>query len=102
MIDACDVSERLDPTVAEAEESAVDKRKRFADKLAKRPPPNPIERAEIKKARNAPKPARPRNAINIEDRGAARRSIYADPEKDINTGLPTRSAPVRCNSFMRC
>jgi len=46
MIDTRDLSERLDPTVAESAKSAVAERKAaedqaFADKLAKRPPPNP-------------------------------------------------------------
>jgi hypothetical protein len=74
MIDACDVSERLDPTVTEAEERAVDKRKGS--------PTSP--RSDRRRIRsNAPRSKRregapKRNAINIEDRGAARRAIYAD------------------------
>src|SRR5258707_15019565 len=45
-----------DPAVAEAAKSALEERraaeeKAFADKLANRPPPNPVERAEIEKAR---------------------------------------------------
>ena len=56
--DRRDLSEDLNPTAAEANERAAAERKAaeeqaFADKLAKRPPPNPVERAEIEKARKA-------------------------------------------------
>jgi hypothetical protein len=45
-----------DPAVAEAAKRVVGERRAaedqaFADKLAKRPSPNPVERAEIEKAR---------------------------------------------------
>jgi hypothetical protein len=53
MTDGRDPSE-----AAEAKQRAVDKRKAaedqaFADKLAKRPPPDPVERAEIEKGQKA-------------------------------------------------
>jgi hypothetical protein len=72
-----------DPAVAEAAKRAVGERRAaedqaFADKLAKRPPPNPVERAEIAKARKRTKARTSRIAINIAERGAAGRSIYAD------------------------
>src|SRR5215471_20630982 len=72
-----------DPAVAEAAKGAAAERKAaeeqaFADKLAKRPPPNPVERAEIEKARRRTKARTPRIAINIEDRGAAGRALYPD------------------------
>ena len=41
----------------------------FADNLAKRSPPEPIERAEIEKARKRTKARAPRIAMHIEDRG---------------------------------
>jgi hypothetical protein len=83
MTDGRDPSEDFDPTAAEAKQRAVDKRKAaedqaFADKLARRPPPNPVERAEIEKARKRTKARTSRIAINIAERGAAGRSIYAD------------------------
>jgi hypothetical protein len=81
--DRRDLSEDLNPTAAEANERAAAERKAaeeqaFADKLAKRPPPNPVERAEIEKARRRTKARTPRIAINIEDRGAAGRALYPD------------------------
>jgi hypothetical protein len=81
--DRRDLSEDLNPTAAEANERAAAERKAaeeqaFADKLAKRPPPNPVERAEIEKARRRTKARTPRIAINIEDRGTAGRALYPD------------------------
>src|SRR5262245_50285021 len=76
-----DTSEEFDPAVAEAEESATEKRKAaedqaFADKLAKRPPPNPVERTEIKKARKRTKARAQRIAMHIENRGEAGSVVY--------------------------
>ena len=76
-----DLSEGLDPAVAEAKESAADKRKAaedqaFADKLAKRSPPDPVERAEIEKARKRTKARTPRIAMRVEDRGKAGSVVY--------------------------
>jgi hypothetical protein len=55
MTDGRDLSESFDP--AEAAERAAEKRKAqdqaFADKLAKRPPPDPVERAGIEKGQKA-------------------------------------------------
>jgi hypothetical protein len=81
--DRRDLSEDLNPAAAEANERAAAERKAaeeqaFADKLAKRPPPSPVERAEIKKARKRTKARAPRIAINIEDRGTAGRASYPD------------------------
>ena len=69
------VTETLEKAAAErkaAEEQA------FADKLARRPPPNPVERAEIKKARRRTEGRTPSIAVNIEDRGTAGRALYPD------------------------
>jgi hypothetical protein len=83
MTDGRDLSEGFDPTAAEAKERAVDKREAaadqaFADKLANRPPPNPIERAAIEKARKRTKARARRIAMNIEERGSAGRAFYPD------------------------
>jgi hypothetical protein len=69
-----------DPAVAEAAKRAVGERRAaedqaFADKLARRPPPNPVERAEIEKARKRTKARTSRIAINIAERG---QQVYAD------------------------
>jgi hypothetical protein len=109
MTDGSDVSEGFDPVVAEAakraaEERQASERQAFTDKLAKRSPPDPIERAEIEKARKRTKARARRVAMRIEDRGAAgalfTRTIPM--KKGTATGLPTRSEPARCNSFIRC
>jgi len=76
MTDGRDPSEDFDPTAAEAKQRAVDKRKAaedqaFADKLAKRPPPDPVERAEIEKARKRTKARAPSIVMHVEDRGTA-------------------------------
>ncbi len=65
MTDARDLSEGFDPGVAESAKTAAADRKAaedqaFSDKLAKLPPPNPVERAEIKKARKRTKARAPR------------------------------------------
>ena len=49
----------------------------FADKLAKRPPPNLVERAAIEKARRRTKARAPRIAMHIEDR-----AFYPDHSDD--------------------
>jgi hypothetical protein len=81
MSDRRNLSEDLNPTGAEAEKSAAEARRAaeeqaFADKLAKRPPPNPVERAEIDKARKRTKARAPRIAMHIEDRATAGRVFY--------------------------
>jgi hypothetical protein len=83
MTDARDLCESVNPTVAESAKSAVAERRAaehqaFADKLAKRPLPNPVERAEIEKARKRTKARAPSIAMNIEDRGTAGRALYPD------------------------
>jgi hypothetical protein len=87
MTDDRNLSEGFDPAVAEAEESATEKRKAagdqaFADKLAKRSPPNQVERAEIEKARKRTKARAPRIAMHIEDRGTAGIVVYPDHSDD--------------------
>jgi hypothetical protein len=74
-----------DDPVAEAErtERAAEERKAaedqvFADKLAKRFPPDAIDRAEIKKARRRTKARAPRIAMHIEERETGARVIYSD------------------------
>jgi hypothetical protein len=67
--------------LSEAKEKAAEKRKAaeeqaFADKLAKRPPPNPVERAEIEKARRRTRARTPRIAMHVEDRGKAGSVVY--------------------------
>jgi hypothetical protein len=54
----------------------------FADKLAKRLPPNEIERAEIDKARERTKARAPRVAMHVEDRRSGARVRYADHSDD--------------------
>jgi hypothetical protein len=50
----------------------------FADKLAKRSPPNEVERAEIDKARKRTKARAPRIAMHIQDRRTGKPVLYAD------------------------
>ena len=49
------------------EERKAAKDRAFANKLAKRSPPNEVERAEIEKARKRTKARAPRIAMHIED-----------------------------------
>jgi len=83
MTDGRDLSESFDPAVAESAKRAAAERRAaenqaFADKLARRSPPNQVERAEIEKARKRTKARTPRIAINIEDRRTAGRALYSD------------------------
>ena len=48
----------------------------LADKLAKRPPPNEIERAEIERAKKRTKARAPRIAMHVEKRGAKAGRTY--------------------------
>jgi hypothetical protein len=87
MTDARDLCESVNPTVAESEKSAGAERRAaehqaFADKLAKRPPPNPVERAEIEKARKRTKARAPRIAMHVEDRGKAGSVVYPTHSDD--------------------
>jgi Bacteriophage Sf6, terminase small subunit-like len=66
---------------AAAERKALE-RQAFTDKLAKRSPPDPIERAEIEKARRRTKARAPGVAMHIEDRGAAGRGFCPDHSDD--------------------
>ena len=75
------------PVVTEETESAAEERRAveeqaFADKLAKRPPPNPVERAAIEKARRRTKARAPRVVMHIEDRGKAGSVVYPDHSDD--------------------
>jgi hypothetical protein len=67
--------------MAAAERKAAE-HQAFADKLAKRSPPHPVERAEIEKARRRTKARAPRVAMHIEDREAAGRALYPDHSDD--------------------
>jgi hypothetical protein len=72
-----------DPAMAHAAKTVSQERRAaeqqaFAEKLAKRPPPNPVERAEIKKARKRTKARAPRIAMNVDERGPAGRAFYPD------------------------
>jgi len=83
MTDDRKLSEGVDPAVAQAAETAAAELRAaddqtFADKLAKRPSPNPVERAEIEKARMRTKARAPRIAMNIDERGSAGRAFYPD------------------------
>jgi hypothetical protein len=83
MTDARDLSDGTDLAVTEALEKVAEKRKAaedqaFADKLAKRLPPDEVESAEIKKAKKRTKARAPRIAMHIEDRGAESRMLYPD------------------------
>jgi hypothetical protein len=73
--------------VAEAAKRAAAERKAaeeqaFADKLAKRPSPNPVERAEIKKSRKRTKARAPRIVVHVEDRGTAGSVVYPPHSDD--------------------
>jgi hypothetical protein len=81
MSDAHDLSDGPELAVTETLENAAEKHKAaedhaFADKLAKRPPPNPVERAQIEKARKRTKARAPRIAMHVEDRGTAGSVVY--------------------------
>src|SRR5260221_8416879 len=83
MTDDPDLSEGLDSAMTEEAERAAEERRMaenqaFAAKLAKRPPPDPVERAEIEKARRRTKARAPRIAMNVEERGATGRALYPD------------------------
>jgi hypothetical protein len=87
MTDTHDLSEGFDPSVAESAKRAADERQAsdrqaFPDKLAKRSPPDPIERAEIEKARKRTKARAQRVAMRIEDRGTAGIVVYPDHSDD--------------------
>ena len=70
-----------DLEVADTSETPAEKRqgedRAFADKLAKRPPPNEVERAEIERARKRTKARAPRIAMSLEDRPKGAR-VYPD------------------------
>jgi hypothetical protein len=72
MTDAHDHSDGRELAVTETLEKAAAERKAaeqqaFAKKLAKRPPPNPVERAEIEKARKRTKARAPSIVMHVED-----------------------------------
>lgn len=72
-----------DLAVAEAPESAAKEYQATADqafavKLAKRLPPNEVERSEIKRAIKRTKARAPRVVMHLEDRGPGRRVHYPD------------------------
>jgi hypothetical protein len=71
-----------EPAEASAENCQKPEDLAFADKLAKRSPPNEIERAEIDKARKRTKARAPRIAMHLEDRRSGARVRYADHSDD--------------------
>jgi len=82
---------------AEAKEKVADKPKAaedqaFADRLAKRPPPNPVERAEIEKAIKRTKARAPRIVMHVENRGKAGSVVY--PAHSDEEGHEYRLADV--------
>jgi hypothetical protein len=81
MTDARDSSDGPKLAVTETLETAAAERKAaedraFAAKLAKRPPPNPVERAAIEKGRRRTKARAPRVVMHIEDRGKQGTVVY--------------------------
>jgi hypothetical protein len=87
MTEMRDLSKGVDPAVGEssrltAAEREAAEQQAFADKLAKRSPPDPIDRAEIEKARKRTKARTPRIAMHIEDRGTAGSVVYPDHSDD--------------------
>ena len=86
-LDSRDISEGPDTNIAEAAKKAAEERQAaehqaFTDKLAKRSPPNPVERAEIEKARRRTKARTPRIAMHIEDRPTGGRVFYSHHSDD--------------------
>ena len=70
-----------DPAAAEAaaaKERKAEEDQAFADKLAKRLPPDAVEHAAIEKARRRTKARASRVAMHIEDRGTGARVQYSD------------------------
>jgi hypothetical protein len=63
-------------TVTQEPPAAADQA--FADKLAKRSPPHPVERVQIKKARKRTKARAPRIAMHIKDPGTGVPTLYPD------------------------
>src|SRR5215471_10608965 len=78
MSDERNLSEDLDPAVSEraTKERRAAEHQAFADKLAKRSPPDPVERAQIEKARKRTKARAPRIAMHVEDRETAGSVVY--------------------------
>jgi len=66
------IAEPVNAAVAEGKEPS----QAFADKLAKRLPPNAVEHAAIEKARKRTKVRAPRLAMHIEDREPGKRALY--------------------------
>ena len=86
MTDAHDLSDGPESAVTEtleetAEKHKAAKREAFAEKLAKRPPPNPVERAAIEKARKRTNARTPRIAMHVDDRGESGSAVYP-PHRD--------------------
>jgi hypothetical protein len=95
-----------DPLMPElAERAAAEERKMaadqaFADKLAKRLPPDAVERAAIEKARRRTKARAPRVATRIAMSAEHTRLILR--WRDTAFGSPMRSVPDRSISFIQC
>ena len=65
-----------------ADKDEAAERQAFADKLAKRPAPNPVERAEIKKAKKRTKARAPSIDMHIADRGTGAPVVYSAHSDD--------------------
>jgi hypothetical protein len=92
-----------DPLLSEvkwaAEQAKAAEDKAFADKLAKRLPPDAVERAAIEKARSELKLDRralPPDTISVEHTRLIQRWM------DTAIGSPMRLVPDRCSSFLQC
>jgi hypothetical protein len=107
MTDARDLCENVNPAVAEPEKWAAAERRTpehqaFAEKLAKRPPPNPVERAEIEKARKRTKARAPRIAMHVEDRGKAGSVVYPTHSDDEGHDYRLADGDARACERHRC
>jgi hypothetical protein len=100
MTDGRDLCEGLDSAVAESAKRAAAERKAaedqaFANKLAKRPPPNPVERAEIEKGESEPRP-------HVEDRGKAGSVVYPTHSDDEGHDYRLADGDARACERHRC
>src|SRR4029077_4537720 len=102
MTDGRDLSDGFDLAMAKSSKMSTAKEKAteeqaFADKLAKRSPPDPVERAQIEEARKRTKARAPRIAMHIEDRGTGGPTLYPDhsdeegPQYRLADAFGTRS-----------
>src|SRR5262249_48800703 len=83
---------------ATSSRAAVDQA--FADKLAKRSPLDPVERAQIEEARKRTKARVPRIAMHIEGRGTGAPVVY--PDHSDEEGHRYRLADTFGTRSLRC